>query len=274
MALPPPTPDSTALVTGASAGMGRELARELAERGHGVILVARRADRIEELARELAAKHGVRAEAIAADLGKPDDRQRLVDDIERRGLTVEVLVNNAGFGIYEAFPSAGLDREMEQLHVLVEAVVDLNGRYLPGMLERGRGAIINMSSTAAYQPLPGNNTYAASKAFVLFHSEALHEEAKPRGVTVTAVCPGPVRTEFQEVSEPLFGDRVPRLVWRGPERVARDTLQAVERGQRTITPGGLLVRMFFGPNRIIPSRITLPVARRLMSKELARDAGS
>jgi short-subunit dehydrogenase len=93
-------------------------------------------------------------------------------------------------------------------------------------------------------------------------------------VTVTAVCPGPVRTEFQEVSEPLFGDRVPRLVWRGPERVARDTLQAVERGQRTITPGGLLVRMFFGPNRIIPSRITLPVARRLMSKELARDAGS
>jgi short-subunit dehydrogenase len=272
MALPKPAPDSTALVTGASAGMGRELARELAKRGHGVTLVARRAERIEELGRELASEHGVRAEAVSADLGKPEDRQRLADEIESRGLTVEVLVNNAGFGIYEPFPVAGREKELEQLHVLVEAVVDLNARYLPGMLERERGAIVNMSSTAGYQPLPGNNTYSAAKSFVLFHSEALHDEAKPRGVTVTAVCPGPVRTEFQETSEPLFGDRVPGFVWRGPERVARDTMRAVEQGRRTITPGGFLVRMFFGPNRIIPSRVTLPVSRRLMSEELARHA--
>jgi uncharacterized protein len=272
MALPPPAPDSTALVTGASSGMGREIARELAKRGHGVTLVARRTEPLEELAKELADEHGIRAEVVAADLGKVEDRERLLKEIESRGLTVEILVNNAGFGIYEPFPTAGLEKELQQLHVLVEAVVDLNARYLPGMLERGQGAIINMSSTAGYQPLPGNNTYSAAKSYVLFHSEALHEEAKRRGVTVTAVAPGPVKTGFQEASDPLFAEHIPKFVWRTPERIARDTLKAVEKGRRTITPGGFVIRAFFGMNRAIPDRLTLPVSRRLMADELARHA--
>jgi short-subunit dehydrogenase len=265
MALPPPAPDSTALVTGASAGIGREIARGLAARGHGVTLVARRADRLEELAQELRTAHGIRAEAVPADLASADACRDLVDEVARRGLTVEILVNNAGFGIYERFGTAPLDREFEQLAVLVGAPVDLSARLLPGMLERGRGTIINLSSTAGFQALPGNANYAASKAFMLLHSEAVSDEARGRGVTVTAVCPGPVRTEFQETSSPP--DRMPKFTWTTPERVAADALRAAERGRRVIVPGGLAKRLFFGANRRVPTWMTLPVSRWLMKKD-------
>jgi short-subunit dehydrogenase len=270
MPLPPPAPNSTALVTGASAGIGEALARQLAERGHGVTLVARRQDRLEALARELAEAHGVRTEVIAADLSQAADRDRVAAEIERRGLTVEILVNNAGFGIYAPFASSDREDELRQVRLLVEAVVDFDGRYVPGMVERGRGAVINLASTAGFQPLPGNGTYAASKAFVLLHTESLHVEARPHGVSVTAVCPGPVATEFQAASEPAFTDRMPKAVWSNPERVARETLRAAERNKRTLIPGGLFVRLFFGPNRMAPSALALPVARRIMSKELER----
>jgi short-subunit dehydrogenase len=270
MALPQPEPHATALITGASSGIGEALARELAARGHGVTLVARRADRLERLADELRNEHGTRVEVIPTDLGDPQGREDLVEEIENRGLAVNVLVNNAGFGIYAPFVEVGLAREFAQVELLVGAVMDLTGRLLPGMLTRGRGAIINVSSTAAFQALPGNGTYAAGKAWVLLHSEALHEEVKGRGVTVTAVCPGPVRSGFQDASQPLFADRLPKFVWRNPDRVARDGLRAVERGKRSVIPGGPMVRMFFGLNRVTPAWLTVPVARRMMSKELER----
>jgi short-subunit dehydrogenase len=180
-------------------------------------------------------------------------------------------VNNAGFGIYEPFAASDRARELQQVRLLVEAVVDMDARYLPGMLERGRGAIVNLSSTAGFQALPGNGTYAAAKAFVLLHTEALHEELRGTGVTATAICPGPVRTEFQETSEPLFGERLPKLVWRDPERVAEDALKAVDHGRRSVVPGGLAVRATFAPNRLWPARVALPVTRRLMAGELGRD---
>jgi short-subunit dehydrogenase len=270
MALPPPAPDSTALVTGASSGIGREIARALAARGHGVTLVARRADRLEALAAELRDAHGVRAEPLPADLASQDECERLAAEVGRRGLEVEILVNTAGFGIYGPFLSAPLDREFAQLQVLIGAVVDLTGRFLPGMLERGRGTIVNVASTAGFQALPGNVNYAACKAFVLLHSEGLREEVRKRGVTVTAVCPGPVRTEFQETSEPHFADGLPKFTWTTPERVARDALRAAERGKRSVIPGGLLKRLAFGPNRMAPAAIALPVARRVMAKDLQR----
>ena len=266
MALPSPAPQSTALVTGASAGIGREIARGLAARGHGVTLVARRADRLEELAEELRTAHGVRAEVVPADLASTDACSALVDEVGRRGLTVEILVNNAGFGIYERFGTAPLDRELEQLAVLVRAPVDLSARLLPGMLERGCGTIINLASTAAFQALPGNASYAACKAFVLLHSEAVADEVRGRGVTVTAVCPGPVSTEFQATSSPP--DRMPRFTWTTPERVAADALRAAERGRRTVIPGGIAMRLFFGANRRLPTWMTLPFARRLMKKDV------
>ncbi|MEA2272360.1 MAG: uncharacterized protein QOI98_1068 [Solirubrobacteraceae bacterium] len=270
MPLPQPAPSSTALVTGASAGIGEQFARQLAARGHGVTLTARRADRLEALADELRRTHGVRAEAIAADLAMPEERDRLAQEIASRGLTVEVLINNAGFGIYVPFADSDRERELQQVRLLVEAVVDFDARYLPGMVERGRGAIINMSSTAGLQPLPGNGTYSAAKAFVLYHSEALHEELRDSGVTVTAVCPGPVRTEFQEVSNPAFDERLPGFTFVSAERVAQDALRAAEKGKRSVIPGGPAVKAFFGSNRIAPPSLTLPISRRLMSAELKR----
>jgi uncharacterized protein len=270
MALPEPTPSSTAIVTGASSGIGREIARGLAERGHGVTLVARRADRLEELATELRAGHDVHVEVIPADLAEADQRERVVREVAERGLTVEVLVNNAGFGVYAPFATAGVDKELQQVEVLVTAVIHLSALVVPGMRERGRGAIINLSSTSAFQALPGNGTYAAAKSFVLLHSEALSAELKPHGITVTAVCPGPVKTEFQETSEPLFADRIPKPVWASAERVAEDALSAAEKGKRTVIPGGLPVKAAFGMNRVTPSFITLPVSRMLFAKELER----
>jgi short-subunit dehydrogenase len=270
MPLPPPAPDSTALVTGASAGIGEALARQLAELGHGVTLVARRGDRLEALARELADAHRVRAVAIAADLSDAAGRDHVAAEIERLGLTVEILVNNAGFGIYAPFASSDREDELRQVRLLVETVVDFDARYVPGMIERGRGAVINLASTAGFQPLPGNGTYAAAKSFVLLHTESLHVEARPHGVTVTAVNPGPVASEFQAASEPLFADRLPKMVWTDPERVARESLRAAQRGKRSVIPGGLAVRLFFGPNRMAPSALALPVAKRIMSKELER----
>ena len=270
MALPPSRPDSTALVTGASSGIGTELARGLAARGHGLTLVARRADRLESLAEDLSSRYGVRVEPIAADLSEASDRDRLAGEIESRGLTVEVVVNNAGFGVYEPFGHSDRARELEQVRLLVEAVVDLNARYLPGMLERRRGAILNMASTAGFQPLPGNANYSASKAFVLFHTEALHEEVRGQGVTVTAVCPGPVDTEFLETSQPLFAARVPGPLWTDAETVADEALKALENGRRTVVPGGLAVRAAFALNRMAPASLALPLARRLMSRELER----
>jgi uncharacterized protein len=273
VALPPPSPDSIALVTGASAGIGAALARKLAARGHAVGLIARRTERLESLARELSERHDVRAEPLAADLSDAADRERLAAEVEGLGSAVEVLVNNAGFGIYEPFGHSDRERELEQVRLLVEAVVDLNARYLPAMLDRGRGAIVNVSSTSGFQPLPGNANYAASKAFVLFHSEALHEEVRGRGVTVTAVCPGPVETEFQETSKPLFTDRIPRALWTDPETVAEDALRAVDGGRRTVVPGGPAIRAAFAPNRMAPASLALPVTRVLMSRELARGGG-
>jgi short-subunit dehydrogenase len=270
MALPPPDPASTALVTGASAGIGAELARGLAERGHGVTLVARREDRLRALADELAREHGVRTEVVAADLAQESERDQLADAIAARELTVEILVNNAGFGIYEPFAASDRKRELEQVRLLVEAVVDLGARYVPGMVERGRGAILNVSSTAGFQPLPGNNTYSAAKSFVLLHTEALHAELRGTGVTATALAPGPVKTEFQDTSEPLFADRLPKMMWRDPQRVARDALRALERGKRSVVPGGILVKAAFAPNRLMPTKLTAPVTRRLMAAELDR----
>lgn len=270
MAIPTPTEGSTALVTGASSGIGKELARGLARRGHSVTLVARRRERLEQLARELEDAHGVKAHAIPADLADAEAREGLAAEIEERGLTVEVLVNNAGFGIYKPFAASDRERELQQVRLLVEAVIDLNARYVPGMVERGRGAVVNVSSTAGFQPLPGNGTYSASKSFVLYHSESLSEELRGSGVTVTAVCPGPVHSEFQEASQPLFDERMPGPVWCDADEVAEETLEAVEQGKRTLVPGGLLVRAFFGPNRMAPASVVLPVARRLMSRELER----
>ena len=237
MSLPPADNGAVALVTGASSGIGEALARRLAERGFRVALVARNEDKLRALAGEIG------GETFVCDLADPAARDRLVADVESRGMQVEVLVNNAGFGVYKDFVESDRGRELEQSRVNVEAVLDLTHRFLPAMVARGRGAIINTASTAAFQPIPGNAGYAAAKAYVLALSEALHEETRKSGVTVTALCPGPVHSGFQDASDAHdFAKTLPKPMWREPDAVAKAALAGAERGKRLVVPGA--------PNRI------------------------
>lgn len=234
MALPPAENGATALVTGASSGLGEEFARQLAERGYRVALVARSEDKLRALAEEI----GGEAEVFPCDMSDPEARDRLVQEVKSRGLTVEVLVNNAGFGVYCDFAESDRERELEQARVNVEAVVDLSHRFLPGMVERERGAIINTASTSAFQPIPGNAGYSASKAYVLVFSDALHEETRKTGVTVTALCPGPVRTGFQDASDAHdFSKTLPGPLWKKPDKVVAAALNAADKGKRMVVPG-------------------------------------
>jgi short-subunit dehydrogenase len=268
--LPSPSAEFTALVTGASSGIGAEFARALARRGHSLTLVARRTERLRELAGELSRAHGVRVDWVSADLGDAAQRERLHAEVLALGRPVQVLVNSAGFGIYMPFVMSAREHELEQVRLLVEAVVDLDARFVPAMVRRGHGAVVNVGSTAGFQALPGNGTYSASKAFVLTHSEALAEELRGTGVNVTAVCPGPVPTEFFAVGQPLIVNRIPRAFWCSAPRVAEDGRRAVGRGATSVVPGSLLVRAFYGPCRTAPRRIVAPIARWLMAGELER----
>jgi short-subunit dehydrogenase len=263
MALPAPAPDSTALITGASAGIGTEIARQLAGRGWGVTLVARREARLRALAEELAAEHGIRAEALAADLGAAAERERLAAALRERELAVEVLVNNAGFGNSARVDAADRERLVAMVRLNCEALVDLQARYTPAMVERRRGAVLNVASTAAFQPLPNTATYAATKAFVLSLSEATHAELRGSGVTVTALCPGPVRTEFaQAAGIGTAEERLPAVFWTPVEQVARQAIEGVEAGKRVVVPG-LLNRASALGGQHSPRMIMLPLAERI-----------
>jgi short-subunit dehydrogenase len=263
MALPEPSDSSTALVTGASSGIGEAIARELAGRGQHLTLTARREQRLTELAAELHREYGVRAGVVACDLGDAAGRDRLSDTIEELGLEVEVLINNAGFGYAGDFVDADRERQVAMVRLNCEAVVDLCGRYLPEMIQRGRGAVLNIASTGAFQPMPKSATYGATKAFVLSHSEALHQELKGTGVTLTAVCPGPIRTEFMDASG--MGDaegETPGFVWMSAEDLAREAVDAVDKGKRAVVPGTL---NFAGSllGRFSPRKVLLPVTERM-----------
>jgi short-subunit dehydrogenase len=239
MALPPPAANRTAVVTGASSGIGTELARELARRGHGVTLVARSADKLARLAEELTAT-GVRAEVVAADLADRDARARLLDEIGDRGLTPDILINNAGLSTLGPVAKADPEAELHMLEVDVAAVVDLCTRFLPGMVERQRGAVLNVASTAAFQPLPGQAGYGASKAFVLSYTRSLGGELRRTGVTATCLCPGPVDTGFGEAagfSEEEAKGSLPAIMWETPEAVARTGIDALAAGHPVAIPG-------------------------------------
>jgi short-subunit dehydrogenase len=238
--LPEPSVSSTALVTGASSGIGAAIAKELASRGFSLALTARREERLRTLATDLTTEHGVSAEPIACDLLDPAERERLADELRTRGRAVEVLVNNAGFGHQADFSPSPRERMVEMVRLNVEAVVDLTSRFLTPMVERGRGSVINIASTAAFQPLPGSAVYAASKSFVLSFSEAIRTELRGSGVTVTAVCPGPVRTEFTDVAGmPGVEDRTPGAVWMSPEDLARHAVDGAARDRRVVVPGAI-----------------------------------
>lgn len=262
MPLPPPAYDSTCLVTGASSGIGSEIARELAQRGHGVTLVARREERLHELAEELTDAHGVRAEVVGASVAEQEGRAELAAEIERRRLTVETLVNNAGYGSAGRFQDLDPDGEEGMVRLNVEAVVGFCGMYASRMVDRGRGAILNVASTAAFQPLPYQATYAASKAFVNSFSEALHTDLAGTGVTVTVVCPGLTETEFGEESGMGSFDQVPSFLVDDARDVARAAVEGMEAGRRSVVPGAHNVVSALG-GRLAPRTLLLPALGRL-----------
>lgn len=261
LSLPKPQPSSAALVTGASSGIGSAVARELASRGHGLVLVARRRERLAAMAEEVSEVHGVRAEVLTCDLSKAAPRARLPEQISALGLDVEILVNNAGFATGGPFHESDPARELEQVRVLVEAVVALTSAFLPEMVRRGRGAVLNLASTAGMQPMPYSAGYSAAKAYVLTFTEALHQELDGHGVTVTALCPGPVDTEFWQIADwKVAGGRSFERAIPGTlisaEHAARAGIEGLESGRRVVVPG-LPISAAMLASRYVPNAIKL-----------------
>lgn len=225
----------TTLITGASSGIGEVFARRLAARGENVLLVARSSERLATICNELGrSNNDINAQYVALDLTERDAPARLYEETERRGLTVETLINNAGFGSMGDFMAQEIERELNMIDLNIRALVELTYRYLSGMRERGRGAIINVASTAAFQPVPFMATYAATKAFVLSFSEALWEENRPLGIKVLALCPGVTNTNFFDAAHI---ERPPMRVAQTPEQVVETALRGLERGRSHIISG-------------------------------------
>jgi short-subunit dehydrogenase len=235
MSLPPPAADRAAVVTGASSGIGTEIARELSRRGHTVVLVARSADALADLATSLGKAH-----ALPTDLADAEARAGLLGRVEALGLVPDVLVNNAGFSTTGPVHRSVPEDELRLVEVDVAAVVDLSSRFLPGMVSRGRGALLNVASTAAFQPLPGQAAYGAAKAFVLSYTESLAGELRRTGVSATALCPGPVATNFADragfTPEEAEG-ALPKILWESAEDVARAAVDGMARGRTVVIPG-------------------------------------
>lgn len=242
-----------ALVTGASAGLSVEFARQLSRRGHRLVLAARRKERLEELAAELG-----NARAVAIDLSAPGAAQRLIGELDAAGDQIDVLINNAGFGLRGYFAEQDPARLRQMIDLNCGALTELCRAVLPQMIERRSGAILNVASTAAFQPGPGMAVYYATKAFVLSLSEALHEEAKPHGVKVTALCPGPTRTEFGDVAGFPASAALTRVSM-DAEPVVRKGLEALEKNRAVIVTGGLNSAIAFS-NRIAPRFIARKIA--------------
>jgi short-subunit dehydrogenase len=223
-----------ALVTGASSGIGEALAKELAASGYDLVLAARRKERLEEIAGQLAVKTTV----VPVDLAK--EPQRLVAEVEKAGIEVDLLVNNAGFGTHGRFVDLDGEREAEEVRLNCEAVVRLTHAFLPGMVRRGKGGVIVIASTAGFQPLPYEATYSATKAFARTFTEALAAELKGTGVRVLCVNPGPVPTEFQAVAGFKEGWMPPVPGAISAAQLAKEVVAAYHRGKRSLVPGALI----------------------------------
>jgi uncharacterized protein len=260
MALPSPGNDRAAIVTGASSGIGEEFARILVGRGHQVVLVARRADTLEEIAARL----GAQAHPLPADLSQRSDRASLLDRVAALGLTPDILVNNAGLSTTGVVAKSVPEKELNLVEVDVAAVVDLCSRLLPGMVERHRGAVLNVASTAAFQPLPGQAAYGAAKAFVLSYTHSLRGELKGTGVSVTALCPGPVDTGFGEAagfSKEEADAALPRVMWVPADQVAQAGIDGLAAGKAVVIPGRVN-RVAASISRVTPPELLLPFLTR------------
>ncbi|HEY2831570.1 MAG TPA: SDR family NAD(P)-dependent oxidoreductase [Sporichthyaceae bacterium] len=264
MTLPAPSNGSAALVTGASSGIGEALARGLAQRGHRVVVVARRRERLEKLAAELREKSGVRADVLVCDLADAADRDRMLRELEALDVDVEVLALCAGFGMVGPYLDNDPDRILQMVRTNVESTMTLARALTPAMVARRRGAVLFVSSMAGDQPMPSFAPYAATKAAVSSLGEALHCELKPHGVTVSVLAPAAVATEFSAVAEAARQEkRQPRFMLASAEQCATAGLTALEKGQRKVCPLPQ-ARVFTWICRHLPTSVWLPISRRML----------
>jgi short-subunit dehydrogenase len=242
-----------ALITGASAGLGVEFARQLSRRGHALVLVARRKDRLDELAKELG-----NARTVAIDLSRKDAAAKLMADVDGAGEQVELLINNAGFGLIGRFAELDAERERQMIDLNVATLTDLCRIVAPQMIARKSGGIINVASTAAFQPGPKMAVYFATKAYVLSLTEALHEELKPHGVHVTCLCPGPTRTEFGDVAGFGGNGMFDRVAMESPA-VVKAGLDGLDKNRAVVVPG-LVNKIGANSTRFAPRAVVRKIA--------------
>lgn len=246
-----------ALVTGASAGIGAEFASQLAAGGTNLILTARRSERLEALATQLETKHKIQTETVVADLAQPAAPEQIYSFTKQKGIVIDLLINNAGFGQYGALPEVETQRLLDMVQVNCSAVVHLTRLYLPDMITKRRGAVLILASTASFQAVPYISTYAATKAFDLLFAEGLAEEMKPHGIRVCALCPGSTESEFHAVAgQEQFTAKYPQET---AEKVVRTGLQALAEGKSYVISG---LGNYLGAHsqRIVPRQVVTRIA--------------
>ncbi|MGH9871238.1 MAG: SDR family NAD(P)-dependent oxidoreductase [Pyrinomonadaceae bacterium] len=254
---------NTTLITGASSGIGEVFARKLAARGRNVFLVARSEEKLITLCNELGRSNSIRAQYVALDLSKPESAALLFEESTKRGLEVDMLINNAGFGSMSEFASLDLSRELNMIDLNIKSLVELTHLFLQPMIVRKQGAIINVASTAGFQPVPFMATYAATKAFVLSFSEALWEENRPYGIKVMALCPGVTDTNFFEAAR---GHKPPARVSQTPEEVVDTALRGLARGKSHVISGWTNFLMTQS-ERFVPRSLITRLAGRMMRSQ-------
>ena len=264
MALPTPRPDAAALITGASSGIGAAIAAELCRRGHNTILVARRRDRLDALAARLHSEHGTRVDVMVCDVAEDTSRRELIDDVRALDLDVDIAVLSAGFGLTGPYLEHEPERVLQMIRTNVESSMMLSHPLLRDMVARQRGALLLVSSLAGHQPMPGFGAYAATKAAVTSFAVMLSEEVRRDGVTVTALCPGPVHTEFADVAGAAETESsMPAAMCMSAEACARAAVDGLDAGARIVMPRAAVRAMaMFGSHA--PRALWLPLCRRMM----------
>ncbi|MEJ5304647.1 MAG: SDR family oxidoreductase [Ignavibacteria bacterium] len=258
----------TALITGASFGIGYELSKIFANEKYNLVLVARNRERLNEIESELKRENNIRIKTLVKDLSNPEAPKEIFDELVYDKIEIDVLVNNAGFGLLGPFAELDLKDQLDMIQVNITSLVHLTGLILPSMIKRGSGKILNVASTAAFQPGPNMAVYYATKAFVLSFSKALYKELKDKGITVTALCPGPTKTEFQKRArmENINLERSKLIPYMSAERVARVGYKGLMKGKKVVIPG-FMNKVGTKIVRFAPESFILSILHKFNSKD-------